>query len=248
MPKEQKDLFENYRFVIAVGYGEDTLEEEARKAGLVPYIIRFELPFDAMKAILLDFSTMSSISDVLLVDTLGASEKKFAPFMKMMESSGTFFGRIWFYKSLLNRYPLTIISRCGVFTNPDMDDVIKVYLEKQDAPMEYLRDMKRLKHYNNDVALRMLQAKESFISFLVGLQGATAKDYHILAVNEDKSEEFMYLLYEWLMDSPIFTQKELTYCKKLRDFKFQKLLGNLGGDKSIERYILPYIIAYQISK
>ena len=248
MKNEQKDLFEGFRFVIAMGYHEDVLEARAKEEGLVPFIVRFSLPFEAMKAILGDFTTMSNTSDVILVDTVGATDKKFSPFMKLMENVNSFFGRIWFYNSAVSIYPLTIVSRCSVMVNPDMPNEAERFLEEAKESKDYLKDMLRLNHYRYDVALRMLKAKESFVSFLLGLQNMTYKDYHLLTVNEDKAEEFLYLLYEWLMESPIFTTKELQHCKQLRDFKFQKLLGKLGVDKSIEKYIIPFVISYQMTK
>lgn len=127
-------------------------------------------------------------------------------------------------------------------------DALDAFLKEQNK-IEFSGDMRKLMHYPFEKGLQMLEVKQRFVSFLLSLQNMTPKDYHLFASHAVRAEEYIYLLYEWVLNSSIFSEKELGYCPKLRDPHFVNILKNLRRDGLASRfYAIFYVVAYQIKQ
>ena len=104
----------------------------------------------------------------------------------------------------------------------DCCDSLEEFLEKK-GKIELLRGMRYFEHYPYEEALSMLESKQIFVSFLLGLQKKSPKDYSFLTVHEKKAATVVSLFTEWLIGNPFFLKKELEYCPELRTPKFKKV-------------------------
>lgn len=90
--------------------------------------------------------------------------------------------------------------------------------------------------------------KQAFLSFLLGLQNATFKDYSLLTIHEKKAEVFLLLFHEWLMGSKLFSKKELEYCPFFRTPDFMRTLRIAEVHPTFTRSLFQFLIAYKISR
>lgn len=113
---------------------------------------------------------------------------------------------------------------------------------------DYSDDLQYLTNYSEEEALSMAENKQAFVSFLLGLQNATLKDYALLTVHEDKTREFHLLFMEWLMKSKIFSSKELEYCPKMRTLEFIRIFKLAELTPGFEKTFFQFMIAYNLRK
>lgn len=119
---------------------------------------------------------------------------------------------------------------------------------KERGKTGFLGDMLHLKHYPCELALSMLESKQIFISFLLGLQNITLKDYSLLTAHADKAKEFHRLFLEWLLKNKIFSDKELEYCFKLRGNEFIRAFTLSKDTPGFEKTFFQFLIAYSVTK
>jgi hypothetical protein len=105
-------------------------------------------------------------------------------------------------------------------------------------------DARFLKHRTEGMRQKMLEAKQDFVSFLLGLQSMRQQDYSLLAVHEKRGDAYIHLLAEWLNMNELFSEKELSYCPKLRNREFSKAMALLTYVPFCEKVVVPYMIAY----
>jgi hypothetical protein len=113
---------------------------------------------------------------------------------------------------------------------------------------EYSEELGYLTDYPDEMALSMAKSKQAFVSFLLGLQNMTWKDYALLTVHEDKSKEFHRLFFEWLMRNKLFSDKELEYCPKLRTPEFMRIFKLAEMTPGFEHTFFQFMIAYSVRK
>lgn len=172
---------------------------------------------------------------VVLVDcnTESHLNQKFGLFLKLLEVDSCV--KIWFYNLPLTLFPSTVLSRCYTKVR---DNVSK---ELGSDEFRFLSDYKPM------TATALLQAKQAFVSFLVGLENASPKDFNVLMTHHlDKSKEFSHLLHEWFLGNQIFSERELNYCGRLRDSLVESWWEDVFDDLQHSRYILPLVISYMI--
>lgn len=104
------------------------------------------------------------------------------------------------------------------------------------------------KHYPEELRDSLLGSKQDFVSFLLGLQSMSFKDYALLTVHEKYGREYGFLLFEWLCGNGIFSKKELGYCPKLRKAPFVDAFEQLLRTPLCDKILIPYMIAYQAIK
>jgi len=109
-------------------------------------------------------------------------------------------------------------------------------------------DARFLKHYSEELRQSLLDAKQDFVSFLLGLQSMRLKDYVFLAVHEKRGEEYKHLFIEWIVGNEIFTDKELGYCPKLRNLSFVEAFRQMFFVPLFNKYLISYVIAYMAVK
>lgn len=119
---------------------------------------------------------------------------------------------------------------------------------KERGKTGFLGDMLHLKHYPCEMALSMLESKQIFISFLLGLQNITLKDYSLLTAHSDKAKEFHRLFVEWLLKNKIFSDKELEYCPRFRAPEFLGMARLAELTPGFEKTFFQFLIAYSVSK
>jgi hypothetical protein len=119
---------------------------------------------------------------------------------------------------------------------------------KERGKTGFLGDILHLKHYSCEMALSMLESKQIFISFLLGLQNITLKDYSLLTAHADKAKEFHRLFIEWLLKNKIFSDKELEYCSKLRTPAFFTMFRLVERTPGFESTFFQFLIAYSVTK
>jgi hypothetical protein len=119
---------------------------------------------------------------------------------------------------------------------------------KERGKTGFLGDILHLKHYPCEMALSMLESKQIFISFLLGLQNITLKDYSLLTAHADKAKEFHRLFIEWLLKNKIFSDKELEYCLKLRTPEFLGMFRVVERSPGFESTFFQFMIAYSVTK
>ena len=120
---------------------------------------------------------------------------------------------------------------------------------KEQNKIELSGDMRHLLHYRFEKGLQMLEAKQRFISFLLTLQNMSLVDFHLLDSHTKFGEEYIYLLYEFVLGNPVFSEKELKYCPKLRDPSFIATLRDLKRDGLMGKYYaIFYVVAFYITK
>lgn len=113
---------------------------------------------------------------------------------------------------------------------------------------DYSEELKYFKAYSEEEALMMVKAKQAFVSFLLGLQNISVRDYALLTTHEDKSKEFYLLFVEWLVRNKIFSEKELEYCPALRTPEFIKIFKVANLIPGFTQTFLQFLIAYSIRK
>lgn len=119
---------------------------------------------------------------------------------------------------------------------------------KERGKTGFLGDILHLKHYSKEMALSMLESKQIFVSFLLGLQNITLKDYSLLTAHADKAKEFHRLFVEWLLKNKIFSDKELEYCSKLRTPEFFTMFRLVERTPGFESTFFQFMIAYSVTK
>jgi hypothetical protein len=119
---------------------------------------------------------------------------------------------------------------------------------KERGKTGFLGDMLCLKHHPCEMALSMLESKQVFISFLLGLQNITLKDYSLLTAHADKTKEFLELFIEWQVKNSIFSKKELEYCPKLRSYEFIRMFILAEDTPGFTGVFFQFLIAYSVSK
>lgn len=125
----------------------------------------------------------------------------------------------------------------------DCCESLEEFLEEK-GKIELLRGMRYFEHYPHEEALLMLENKQTFVSFLLGLQKKSPKDYSFLTGHAKKAKAFIALFTEWLIGNPVFLKKELGYCPELRTPEFKKVFlfnKQVPGFTSI---FLQYLVAH----
>jgi len=217
------------------------IELRIKEAGQVSESIDMSASMQVLREVFQDYYALVNPNIILLIDVKEMKANKFAFFLTFLESSVG--ASVWFYGASLDKYPLTIISRCELFINSSTS-WIDTYLKERNL-IELSDSMYYLKHYDLDFAVKMIKAKQSFVSFLLGVHSFMYKDYYILTIGEKTQKEFFYLFYEWLNRSEFFLERELDSCPELRGIEFLTKFYSVR-DTRFYKYFLPFLISYRV--
>jgi len=119
---------------------------------------------------------------------------------------------------------------------------------KGKGKVELLGSMMYFKHYSHTIALSLVENKQAFLSFLLSLQNMTPKDYSLITIHQKESREFHKLFIEWMLKNPIFSQKELSYCPKLRTHEFMRMFIVAHEVPGFATSFFQFLAAYIMSR
>lgn len=178
---------------------------------------------------------MSGVPRVMVLDATEFNPRRFTLFLKLLEQPDNLY--LSFYGARLNQYPLTVISRCTVRMRSFHDNIV----EKLTAfeKLNYLEEVKLLRHYDVETAVRMIDCKPHFVDMLVRLEDLKPEQYSGVRRFQGQSVEFIYLFYEWLNRNKLFATVDLDRCHFLREEDTIELLQELSTcDPTFESYLI----------
>lgn len=163
------------------------------------------------------------------------SPRLFTLFLKLLEQPDGLY--ISFYGARLNRYPLTVISRCTVRMRSSKEDVMERLTKLKMT--HYFDEVQLLRHYDVETALRMIDFKPHFVDMLVRLEDFKPERYSSIRGFQNQPVEFLYLFYEWLNRNTLFAMVDLDRCQFLRDEETIRLLQEVSNcDPLFETYVI----------
>lgn len=231
---------------IIIGGSREQISGLAKEHSLVVLTPLME-SIETLRNSVMDFYASAYPGSMLLCDASSFREEQFGLFLKLLEATN-FRGVIWFHNRPLSGYPFTIRSRCELEVLYGFNlSMTKEYLKQRDKE-GLLYQMSAMKHYSIDDAIEILSRKEKFTDLLLNLD---AKDKLYMYLNQvaEVDRYFLYLFYEWLSYSLIFSSAELDRCPFLRASKFVDYLKDLTfsyiPDDERARRVFVFMLGYK---
>jgi len=234
------------------------IEDKAKCLNFILFPCNFS-SISELRSVVSSFTSISRVDEVFLCDVGGFTERErmFSVFLKALETESCK-GGFWFFGAEFSDYPFNIRSRCNILSlssnvlKQEFKDSLEKTLKMEKGEKFFVSDTiidLYLKYFEPSLAIKLIRAKDGFVSFLLGLHSFTKGAFNVQYLRwESLGSSHVVLFREWLMRGEIFSNWELDLCPFLRSSSCLKSLEYFlsNPDESIAQQVFPFVCAYKV--